>query len=63
MGLFIICGSCIHTPKYDYIVPNNCIHIRVTDFTKPCHQLSDGTLVCDGVIVHADCIKPKGDPK
>lgn len=38
-------------------IPHNCMSVKITDFTKPCTTLKDGSLMCDGVRVHVNCIE------
>lgn len=46
------------TPKRaeTFVVPGRCVKVNVQSFTRPCMQRADGKLVCDGVVITADCV-------
>jgi hypothetical protein len=55
LALSLLCASGPgHVAKV--VVPQRCAHPDITDFTRPRAKRADGTMVCDKVIVHADCI-------
>lgn len=47
--------SCAAKHSAKVIIPANCIHVTITDFTKPCFTRPDGTLRCDGVVIRPTC--------
>ena len=53
LSLLCACGP-RHVAKV--VIPPRCAHLDITDFTRPCAKRTDGTMVCDKLIVHADCI-------
>jgi hypothetical protein len=54
LSLFCACAP-KHVAKV--VIPQRCAHVGITDFTKPCANRKDGTMVCDKVIVHVDCVE------
>lgn len=61
--IFLLSGfatGCV-APKRatNLVVPARCMKLRVENFTRPCAQQMDGKLVCDGVVVTANCVEVK----
>jgi len=51
--------GCVAPKRASFVVPRRCIKVDAQSFTRPCQQRADGKIVCDGVIVTADCIEAK----
>lgn len=54
-ALFSLTG-CLHVRRSDYVIPAHCVRVNVQSFTQPCMQHSDGKIVCDGVVITANCL-------
>ncbi len=50
-------GGCVHASHFKFIVPPRCAKVSIEDFTRPCHQLADGKLLCNAVVVSVNCIQ------
>lgn len=59
--LLLFTVGCMTPKRANYIVPAHCMRIDIKSFTKPCEQRTNGTLVCDRVVVKASCIAPRAD--
>jgi hypothetical protein len=57
--LSLLC-ACAPRQVAKVVIPQRCAHVGITDFTRPCAKRKDGTMVCDKVIAHADCIEVQG---
>jgi hypothetical protein len=53
--LLFAAEGCVHPPRFTLIVPGRCARITVQSFTRPCTQMKDGKMLCDGVVVNATC--------
>jgi hypothetical protein len=50
--------GCAHRKQVKTEIPKQCIRpIAITNFTKPCHPISDSLAICDGVEVRYSCIR------
>ena len=41
------------------VIPRECAVVTIASFTKPCEELKDGKILCDGVIIKATCTRVK----
>ena len=63
VALVAVLSLCLATgcvaPKRaaSFVVPKRCIKVDAQSFTRPCKQLADGKIVCDGVVVTATCVQ------
>jgi len=57
-ALLALCG-CAGKQPARIVIPQQCSRVKITDFHKPCVGQPDGSLLCDHVSVHADCIATK----
>ncbi len=55
-------GGCVHASHLKFIVPSRCAKVSIEDFTRPCHQLADGKLLCNAVVVSVSCIQAPPPP-
>lgn len=51
-------GSAHRAAKY-LIIPKRCVGIDVQSFTQPCVEQGDGKIICNGVVIRANCIKAR----
>lgn len=65
MTLAFVCvmSGCAAKKRTKVLIPKQCVQIKVTDFTKACSLVDNNTLMCDGVRVHASCVKYEEKPK
>ncbi len=54
-------GACLAPRRTAFMVPAHCLKIGVESFTQPCTPRTDGKLVCNGVVIIANCVAPQGD--
>jgi PBP1b-binding outer membrane lipoprotein LpoB len=55
--LFAGCANRATSPASHFVIPNSCItDLRFTK-TAVCHPLTNGSFSCDGLVVHAACLK------
>ena len=59
--LFSLTG-CVHVRRPDFVIPLHCMMIRIQSFTQPCQRRADGKLVCNGVVITANCVAPPLTP-
>jgi hypothetical protein len=57
----LISGGCLAPRRGALLVPGQCLKIGAESFTQPCIQRADGKLVCNGVVVTANCVAPLSD--
>jgi hypothetical protein len=61
-GLFS--QGCLLPRREAFIIPAHCVKIGVESFTQPCTQRANGKLVCNGVVITANCVAPQsGRPR
>jgi hypothetical protein len=53
-------GACLAPRRMGFMIPAHCLKIGVESFTQPCTQRTDGKLVCNGVVITANCVAPQG---
>ena len=58
-GLFS--EGCLPPRREAFIIPAHCVKIGVESFTQPCRQRANGKLVCNGVVITANCVAPQSD--
>ena len=58
-GLFS--EGCLPPRREVFIIPAHCVKIGVESFTQPCTQRANGKLVCNGVVITANCVAPQSD--
>jgi len=51
--------GCLSPRQAAFMVPAHCLKIGVESFTQPCIQRADGKLVCNGVVITANCLAPQ----
>jgi len=51
-------GGCVHVRSSTLIIPAHCVKVSIQSFTQPCLQRVDGKLVCNGVVITANCVAP-----
>jgi hypothetical protein len=56
-GLFS--EGCMSPRRTAFIVPAHCLKIGVESFTQPCIQRADSKLICNGVVITANCVAPQ----
>ncbi|MGH9503953.1 MAG: hypothetical protein ACRD20_13970 [Terriglobales bacterium] len=49
--------GCLHERSAGFVVPAHYVRVNVQSFTRPCVQLVDGKIVCDGVVITASCLQ------
>jgi hypothetical protein len=59
VGLFS--EGCLPPRREAFIIPAHCVKIGVESFTQPCTQRANGKLVCNGVVITANCVAPQSD--
>jgi hypothetical protein len=52
-----LASSCVAPKRAHLIVPQHCIRLNAESFTRPCTTRPDGKLLCDGVVVTANCMQ------
>jgi hypothetical protein len=58
-GLFS--EGCLPPRRAAFIIPAHCVKIGVESFTQPCTPRANGKLVCNGVVISANCVAPQSD--
>jgi hypothetical protein len=58
-GLFS--EGCLPPRREAFIIPAHCVKIGVESFTQPCTPRANGKLVCNGVVITANCVAPQSD--
>jgi hypothetical protein len=53
--------GCLSARRAAFIVPAHCLKIGVESFTQPCIQRADSKLICNGVVITANCVAPQSD--
>lgn len=48
--------SCSAKHAAKVLIPANCMHVTIKDFTKECSAQANGDLMCDRVRVHPTCV-------
>lgn len=51
-----------HAVKKDtigFIIPANCMHVRIVDFKEPCRQIDSVYMMCNQVKVEVLCVGVK----
>jgi hypothetical protein len=62
--LLLVSIGCIHVRSSKFVIPARCVSVYIQSFTEPCAQRADGKIVCNGVVITANCIAPPlNDPK
>ena len=47
--------GCIHARSSKFVIPSRCVTVNIQSFTEPCTERADGKLVCNGVVITANC--------
>jgi hypothetical protein len=47
--------GCIHARSPKFVIPSRCVTVNIQSFTEPCTERADGKLVCNGVVITANC--------
>lgn len=55
--LILACTGCAEKKAVRVVIPAECSHLTITDFTKPCKATGPDSMLCDGVVVHIACVK------
>lgn len=58
LAALVCLTGCLHERRSAYVIPARCMKVSVQSFTQPCAQRSDGKIVCDGVVITANCLLP-----
>jgi hypothetical protein len=48
--------GCVHAHSARFIIPARCVGVNIQSFTEPCVPRDDGKLVCNGVVITANCV-------
>ena len=56
LALSLLCACRPRHVAKVVVIPQLCAQLDITDFTRPCAKRTDGAMVCDKVMVHAECI-------
>jgi hypothetical protein len=57
----LLSEGCLPPRREAFIIPTHCVKIGVESFTQPCTQRANGKLVCNGVVITANCVAPQSD--
>lgn len=58
LGVVLLSGCAAHHRNQQLLwVPTQCAKVTITDFTKPCVPISATSAVCDGVVIHPECVR------
>jgi hypothetical protein len=57
-ALLLVSTGCIHVRSSKFVIPARCVVVSIQSFTEPCAQRADGKIVCNGVVITANCIAP-----
>jgi hypothetical protein len=57
LTLCIVALGCVAPKRATFTVPRRCVKVEAQSFTRPCQQRPDGKLLCDGVVVTAQCLE------
>lgn len=56
LAMCLLLCSCSAKHASKVLIPANCMHVTIKDFTKPCELQEGGSLLCNGVRVRANCV-------
>lgn len=53
LAVLVSLTGCLHARHSEFVIPARCVRVSVQSSTRPCTQLLDGKIVCDGVVITA----------
>ncbi len=62
LAALLAATGCIHVRSSKFVILARCVTISIQSFTEPCAQRADGKIVCNGVVITANCVAPLSGP-